>query len=338
MLALATVLGSIAGCGGNDETTIGIAMPTTVAGSGDAGSADGSPAVARFNNPVNVAVAADGSVYVADFDNGRIRKIATNGYVSTLVNQANFVRPFGLAVTNAGQLYAQTDGNDLGEVNSSVGTVWRIDLSTGVATVVARNLGRPRGLAALPDGDLVLSDLKHSTISRLNPTTGAVTLIAGKADTPGFADGNGSAAQFDRPYGVAVQADGSLLVADQNNNRIRRVTLAGEVTTYAGTGTAGAIDGPRLTATLNGPQDVAVDGSGRIYIADTTGHRIRRIVGNNLSTYAGNGVAGYVDADPLESEFFGLEGIDATKSGKLWIADGTGGEDLPYNRVRVIGN
>jgi hypothetical protein len=49
-------------------------------------------------------------------------------------------------------------------------------------------------------------------------------------------------------------------------------------------------------------------------------------------------VAGYVDADPLESEFFGLEGIDATKSGKLWIADGTGGEDLPYNRVRVIGN
>ena len=100
----------------------------------------------------------------------------------------------------------------------------------------------------------------------------------------------------------------------------------------------GAVDGPRLTATLNGPQDVAVDGKGRVYIADTTGHRIRRIVGETLSTYAGNGVAGYVDGAPLESEFFGLEGIDVTASGKLWIADGTGGEDLPYNRVRVIGN
>jgi sugar lactone lactonase YvrE len=135
-----------------------------------------------------------------------------------------------------------------------------------------------------------------------------------------------------------VQADGTLLVADQNNNRIRQVTLAGVVTTYAGTGTAGALDGDRLTATLNGPQDVAVDGRGRVYIADTTGKRIRRIVGNTLSTYAGNGIAGYVDAAPLESEFFGLEGIDVTSSGTLWIADGTGGDDVPYNRVRVIGN
>jgi DNA-binding beta-propeller fold protein YncE len=182
----------------------------------------------------------------------------------------------------------------------------------------------------------VLSDVAHHTIRLLTPGTGAIAPLAGMTDTPGFADATGTNARFDRPYGVALAADGSLLVADQNNHRIRRVTLAGVVSTFAGDGTAARDDGPVATASFNGPQDVAVDG-GRVYVADTLNYLVRRVEGGNVTTIAGTGTRGFAPGEGLTAQFAGLEGFDLTDDSRtLWIADGSGGADDGFNRVRRV--
>lgn len=307
-------------------------------GAADAGLVDGAPATARFSNPVNVETAPDGAVYVADFDNSAIRVIATNGRVSTLVQQAGFNRPFGLTLAGNGVLYVQTDSNDTGQRDATTGTIWAVNTNTGAATVVVRNIGRPRGLQALPDGRIALSDLAHNVISLLNPVTGVIEPLAGAADQPGFADAQGANARFDRPYGLALAADGALLVADQNNHRIRRVTLGGEVSTFAGTGTPGNQDDLVTGAGFRSPQDVAVAWN-RVYVSDQGNHVIRRIEGNVVTTVAGNGLAGFAegndDGGGPAASFFGLEGIAVSRNGGvLWMADGNNGNGDPYNRVR----
>ncbi|MGH8528867.1 MAG: hypothetical protein ACRETN_03350 [Nevskiales bacterium] len=302
---------------------------------------DGPHDVARFSNPVNVEVASDGRVYVADFDNDAIRVISTTGVVSTLVRPADvlpltFSRPFGLTIAPDGFLYVQTDGNDVGARDATTGTVWRVDLGTGMATVVARNLGRPRGLQALANGMIAMSDLAHHVVTILNPATGVETLLAGANDTPGFVNAAGPAARFSRPYGLALLPDGSLLVADQDNDRLRQVTLAGVVTTFAGTGVAGTQNGPVATASFNAPQDVAIAGADT-YVADHDNFLIRRINAGNVTTQAGNGMQDFADGEGSAASFFGMEGIALNASGSiLWIADGNNGNGDPFNRVRRL--
>lgn len=337
---LGVVALGLAGCGGSgDDGTPAFVgkSASVVAGSDVSGAADGPLATASFSNPVNVAAESNGTIYVCDFDNDLVRKI-TNGVVSTLVDQDNFSRPFGITLANDGTLYVQTDANDEGARDATTGTIWRVDKATGVATVVARNLGRPRGILALPDGRIAMAQLVRNTIEILNPTTTGVVSIAGQADVAGFANGTGAAAMFSRPYGMALDGNDALLVADQNNNRIRRVTLAGVVTTFAGEGTAGSTNGALGTATFNGPQDIDRAPNGSFYVADTTGHLIRRISGGQVTTFAGDGLPGFADGTGANASFFGLEGMAISPNGKnLFVADGSGGSDEPFHRVRFFG-
>ena len=324
----------LVGCGGSGG---GPSTPfVRVWGSATAGSKDGGPSTATFDNPANVAVGSDGSVYVADYDSSLIRKIDTAGNVTTLVNQANFVAPFGLTIDSSGQLYVETDGNDSGDKDDTTGTIYKVDTTTGATTVVVRNVGRPRGLLALSNGTIAMSDLVQNVIEILDPATGNITPLAGSPNQAGFKNGSGAGALFSRPYGMALNTDGSILVADQTNNCIRQVTLAGAVSTFAGTGTAGAKNGAAATATFNGPQGVAVHG-GNVYVADTLGHLVRRITGGQVSTEAGNGKQGFVDATGTSAVFYGLEGISLTSDGKvLWISDGNQGDGTAHNRVRRL--
>jgi len=330
----------LAGCGGSGSSDNGPAPGTVAAptlGAPDSGLVNGNVATARFSNPVKTAVGSDGTVYVADFDNNAIRAISPAGVVSTLTAQTNFQRPFGMTISSNGTLYVSTDDDDTGAHAATTGTVWSVNRSTGVATPIARDLGRPRGIAALPDGRLVLSDLTHSTVSILDPAKGTVTLLAGTADTAGFNNATGAAAKFDRPYGCGVLPDGSILVADQNNNQIRRITMAGVVTTFAGSTASGAANGTAAAASFNHPEDVAVRSNGTVYVDDHDNFIVRRIKSGQVTTILGNGTQGFVDAPGLMAEFNGMEGMSLTPNGKvLWIADGNNGDGTAFNHVRAF--
>lgn len=336
VLSACALLLSLSSCGGDSITSSNSYLGTTVAGSATAGATDGDVSVATFSNPVNVAQDSDGTLYVCDFDNNRIRTIK-DGTVATLVNQTGFTRPFGIAV-GSDALYVSTDDNDSGGHSGSTGTIWKINKTTGVATVLKRDMGRPRGLALLSDGTIVASNLTRNVISLVNPVSGVERVIAGKDGVNGTSDGTGTAARFDRPYGCTVLGTGEILVADQNNRRIRMVTTAGVVTTYAGTGVQGTADNTYDSATFAGPQDVKYNStSGDIFVADTQAWIVRRLRGGKVRTIAGDGTQGYVEDSGTGSRYYGLEGIGLAYNGSyLYVADGNGGNGTAYNRIRKI--
>jgi sugar lactone lactonase YvrE len=313
---------------------------STIAGSDMRGNADGTAAEARFANPVSVLIEPSGDLVVCDFDNNALRRISMpNGTVtvSTVTKQGNFQRPYGL-VRIGNVLYVDTDYNHNGSKSNMTGTIWQVD-GTGLATVVGPNLGRPRGLAALSDGRIVLGDYQNGRIRILDPATSTVSDLAGNPGCHGFGDGKGTSAYFGVPYGVAVLPSGQIMVADASNHRIRGVTTDGTVTTYAGDGGDGTVDGTRLQARFEWPSGLAVDAAGQLFVTDQQAHRIRRIaVDGTVTTVAGDGMGGHRDGPGDQARFFGVEGIAVTADGKtLYVADGTLGEDnVPSHYIRKV--
>jgi DNA-binding beta-propeller fold protein YncE len=216
--------------------------------------------------------------------------------------------------------------------------VWRVDTSARTATVVAEKIGRPRSLAGLSDGRIASADYAHHVIEILDPASGAVTTLAGTWNVAGSANGVGAAASFNVPYGIVQRSDGKLVVADSDNHLIRLVGLDGTVTTLAGSG-SGFADGAGGAAKFNHPQGLAKAGDD-IYITDIDNYRVRKLSGDSVSTFAGDGTPGYKDDDNKGvAQFYGLEGLSVTSDGsKIFVADGTRGEDVPYNRIRLIKN
>jgi sugar lactone lactonase YvrE len=315
-------------------------VTSTVTGSGTYGDQDGAMATVAFRDPVSVIVEPTGTLLICDQDNNKIKRVdPASGNASTLTAQAGFLRPFGFAYGN-GKLYVDTDFNASGAKSNLTGTIWTIDVMSGAATAVMQNLGRPRGLAALPDGRLVLGDYQNQRVRLLDPAAKVVSDLAGEQGCPGSDDGTGMAAHFATPYGVVVLPDGkSIVVADYDNHTLRAITLAGVVSTFAGTSTEkGTVDGPRLSARFLTPQALAIDAAGNIFVTDPTAHRIRRVATDGtVTTVAGDGVGGFKDGAGMASEFFGEEGIDVSRDGKtLYVADGNWGQDQPYNRLRKL--
>jgi YVTN family beta-propeller protein len=310
---------------------------STLAGRALPGYVDGTREQTRFADPVNVAY-RDGQVYVADFDNNRIRVIdAATHETTTLIEQSGFERPFGLAFAPDGTLFVSTDNDPDGGHSLSSGSIWRVAAGGRSATLVARAIGRPRGLVVLPDGRLATADYIHHVIELIAPATGGVTLLAGAWDQPGFADGDAASGRFSAPYGLAVRSDGTLVVADYDNHRIRLVTLDGTSSTLAG-GAPGFHDGALAGALFRNPQGIAIAGNGDLFVSELGNNRIRRIAGGSVATIAGNGIAGYLDHDdPLASQLYGLEGLAVVPDGSmLYVADGGRGEQLPFNRIRQV--
>ena len=133
----------------------------------------------------------------------------------------------------------------------------------------------PTGVTVDSSGNVYVADSNNHRIRKITPE-GDVSTFTGSG-TAGHHDATGTAALFRRPFGVAVDSDGNVYVADYNNNRIRKITSAGVVTTLAGSGTRGFADGAAATAQFNEPTGVAVDSSGNVYVADSGNHRIRKI-------------------------------------------------------------
>jgi sugar lactone lactonase YvrE len=165
------------------------------------------------------------------------------------------------------------------------------------------------------------SVVKFTTSSTIVTVTGAVTTFAGST-TSGYSDGTGAGAQFNNPQGVAVDAQGNVYVSDTFNNRIRKITPGGVVTTLAGNGIAGYTDGPAATAQFYAPQGLAVDAQGDVFVADYGNNVIREITAAGVvSTFAGNGTAGYVNGAATVAEFSSPAGIAVDASGNLYVAD-----------------
>lgn len=311
---------------------------STLTGWAEPGDADGSRAVAKFNNPVNVTY-RNGMLYVADFDNGKLRKVNTKTYITSSIDvPSDFRRPFGLAFSSDEILYVSTDNNPAGENSDMTGTIWRFDLANETVEVVSSNMGRPRGIVVLPDGRIVVTDYLHHVVQIVDPQTGQSSIIAGAWDEPGMMNGLGTDARFFRPYGIELRSDNTLVVADLENHLIRLVALNGMTSTLAGSGVPGFSDGPTVTAQFDNPLGISIAGNDDIYVSDTENYRIRCISNDHVTTIAGDGLSGFADDnDLLKARFYGLEGLSVTPdSTMLYVADGNRGEDVPFNRIRQI--
>lgn len=192
------------------------------------------------------------------------------------------------------------------------------------------------GLAALSDGRIAMADVEAHTLQIFDPLSGIITPLAGQAGSPAHVDGTGAAARFNRPLDIVVNVNDELFVADSENNRIRHVTLAGVVTTIAGNGVENNTDGPALTSSIAKPAGLALLGE-RLFISEFDSGQVRLFADGTLSTVAGT-IPGFADnADPLLGLLNQNEGIDVDGTGTyLYIADGNGGDDGPFHRVRRL--
>lgn len=183
----------------------------------------------------------------------------------------------------------------------------------------------PTGIIADPTGNLFVSDAKAGTVQKID-TSGHVSLLAGKSDTAGLTDGAGTAARFNQPRGLALLADGSLLLADAANATLRHITLDGTVTTLAGQpDIRGNVDGPGTTATFSLPTDVAVDTNGAIFVTDALNNTLRRIATDgDVTTLAGTAeLSGTKDAIGEKARFNHPTALAIDHLGNVFVSDAT---------------
>src|SRR6185437_2331431 len=179
------------------------------------------------------------------------------------------------------------------------------------------------GIAVDGNGNVYVGDRGNNIVRKIS-AAGAVTTLAGLAGTNGATDGTGSAARFNSPDGVCVDASGNVYVADSLNDTIRKITPAGVVTTYAGSaGKAGSADKTGTAASFNFPVGLTIDGTGNIYVTDTGNDTIRKITPDAaVSTLAGSvGVSGSNDGTNTTALFNGSDGITVDSNGNLYVAD-----------------
>jgi sugar lactone lactonase YvrE len=183
----------------------------------------------------------------------------------------------------------------------------------------------PFGIAISDDGAIYVADAGESNRIRKLEPDGSVSTFAGSVE--GYANGPGSQAAFNTPSGLAIDSKGNLFVADTGNNRIRKITPQGLVSTLSGDGSAGHADGPAAQAQFDGPIGITVDALGNVYVADTYNDRIRKITPEgNVSTIAGAGL-GYADGPANTALFDTPCGIVVAADGALIVAD-TGNQRL----------
>eukprot|EP00397_Hematodinium_sp_SG-2012_P031806 GEMP01033802.1.p1 GENE.GEMP01033802.1~~GEMP01033802.1.p1 ORF type:complete len:416 (-),score=108.27 GEMP01033802.1:362-1609(-) len=322
----------------------------TFAGSGKHGHRDGKRAEAEFNVPASLVVDRDNSVFVCDNWNYCVRKIsAADGVVYTIAGtgskgfrdgtkqDAQFVDPRSMALTSDGGLIVtDTSNHRIRAVSPNTRSIKTVagcgerDLRDGPAGDAA--FASPCGVALDADDNIIVSDSLNHCIRMISATHSWTWTIAGNGE-PGYRDGVARRAQFSDPRGLAVNLAGDIFVADRDNHCIRRIEAGTRaVSTVAGTGQRGWRDGTAKVAEFDTPADVAVDMLGRIYVADSMNHCIRRIdpTKGEVITIAGVGNRGLIDGSGRTAEFCTPVGIDVTKDGVLHVAD------LENSVIRVV--
>ncbi len=359
-------------------------MVTTVAGGGpiaglsnDAAAwgdfRDGPAEEARFSFPHGIVIDQYGDLYVAE-DYQRIRRVSPAGWVSTFAGssrlgyrdgpagRARFFEILAIAIDSSGTIYVVEGTDSLAGPGIAVRTV----TADGLVSTLFREtdqvsgltLGHPRGLAVTSDGVIYIANTGRHQLVRLT-SDGELRAVAGTGDRA-YADGPLDGAAFDRPGGIAIMDDGSLVVADEGNGVIRRITLgrnrlgtpglrlAGDlgiprmqgVTVSIFAGKAGPKvegeprfrDGPSREALFDQPWAMALDTDGNVIVADSGNHAIRRIAPDGtVTTIAGGQGEGSRDGPCDEAQFARPQGVAVAEDGSIYLADSRA------NRIRRIG-
>lgn len=325
---------------------------TTIAGGSTGGfSGDGGPAAAaKLSVPAGVAVDRDGSLFIADAGNNRLRKVSAGGIVNSIAGNgltlhlgdggpatgAQLTMPSFVAVDRGGNLLISDFADQRVRLVSSSGVITTVagvggPLVTGAVRdgqpAISAHLGRVGGVVADAKGDIFIADTDNICVWKVTPD-GLIARVAGNGYQV-YSGDSGPALQagFVTPWGLALDSAGNLYIADENDQRIRKVSTNGIISTVAGNGIRGfsGDGGPATKASLGAPQSVAVDANGDLYIADHDNARIRKVSsGGTISTVAGNGSVGWVnDGMTAASAPMGLPfGIALDSAGNLYFSDG----------------
>jgi streptogramin lyase len=339
---------------------------TTYAGNQSSGySGDGGPAVsAQLNDPEAIALDATGNLYIADGNNNCIRRvdnsskqittIAGNGTAGSigdgsLATLAQLSFPTGVFMDGPGNIYISDHSNRIRVINNSTGIISTIagngtaGFSGDGGPATSASLSTPLYPVVASTGDIYFPDYGNDRIRKINSQTGVISTFAGNYLRFGGDGGPASSAVFLLPIDVKFDNSGNLLIADMDNDRIRKIDASTKViTTIIGNGvrTFAGDGGLASAASIHQPQDMAVDNAGNIYVADLGNNRVRKVdaVSGIITTAAGNGLFDVNGRGGLaiNAGIAGPQGVAVDKNGNLFIAEWLGPTILKVDAVTHI--
>ncbi|NQY81318.1 MAG: SMP-30/gluconolactonase/LRE family protein [Candidatus Caenarcaniphilales bacterium] len=297
-----------------------------------AGHLDGFRKGAKFSNPSGLAKDSSGNIYIADTSNHRIRRLDTNGNVTTIagiggsgnvdgdaLTVAQFNDPYDVAVASNGDVFvADRDNNSIRKI------------SAGTVSTVVTGLNKPQGIAFDNSGNLLIANTNSHRIVIYDGSSDSVFAGSGS----GFTNGEKlSTARFRNPVGITVASNGDIFVADSGNHSIRKISNS-FVTTYAGVGHASFADGNDLTASFSSPGFLLIDNAGDLLVTDRNNNRVRKIskTDNKVYTLAGDGTRSFLDTRVTNAKLGFMGGLVLLNNGNILVADHNS------DRLRMISN
>ena len=243
------------------------------------------------------------------------------GYEDGSLQTAKFSGPYGLCLDNSGNIYvADTFNNRIRKIDIATGTVSTLAGGTeGSANGIGTNAQffLPRDLCFDSNGFLFVVDGNNNRIRKIDVSTQTVTTFAGSIQ--GYADGNGTNAKFNDPFGICIDSNDNIYVSEYLGGKIRKITPSGRVSTFAGSGVAGFADGVGTAAMFYSPEGLCVDPQNNIYVADTSNFKVRKITPDGTVTTIAGGTYCYLDGPIADAMLKSVNGICMDNQNNLYV-------------------